>query len=182
MKALIIGVPGVGKTTILKRTLEKLGNYKETNFGTEMLKAGKEKGLVKNRDQLRNLPPKKEKKLQLKAVKQIKKEQNLLIDTHLAIETKKGLLPGMPHKLLKEINPERIVLIETNAEEIKKRRRKDKTRERKDFQIDPATHQDINRAHAATASTLTGALIKIIKNEEGKIDKAVKELVKTLEE
>ncbi len=182
MKALIIGVPGVGKTTILKGALEKLENYKTINFGTEMLKAGKEKGIVKNRDQLRKLNPEKEKKLQLKAVKKIKKEQNLLIDTHLAIETKKGLLPGMPHRILKEINPERIILIETNAEDIIKRRRKDETREREDFKIDPATHQDINRAHAATASTLTGALIKIIKNQEGKIDKAVDELVNTLEE
>lgn len=182
MKTLIIGAPGVGKTTVLKKAKDKLKNYETINFGTEMLKTAKKKNLAKNRDELRKIPKEKNKKIQKKTAKKIKKKKKTLIDTHLAIETPKGILPGMPKWVLKELNPDSIILIEAKPEELEKRRKKDKSRKRDDFKTQPTLHQELNRAYATTASTETGALIKIINNEEGKVDKAAEELVKTLEE
>ncbi len=180
MKAIIIGIPGVGKTTVLEKAAEQLEGYEITNFGTEMLKTAKKQNIVKHRDQLRKLSPEKTKELQKKTAEKIEKKENLLIDTHLSIETPKGIIPGMPKWAAEKINLNRIILIEAEPKKIKKRRKKDKTRKRSDFTLPPKQHQKMNRYYAATVSTLTGALIKIIKNRENQVEKAAKELEKTI--
>ncbi len=182
MKALVIGIPGVGKTTVLNKAKEKLPNYKVLNFGTQMLKTAKKQGTVEDRDQLRKLPANQTKKLQEKTAKKLNKKENILIDTHLAVETPKGILPGMPKWILNKLNIDRIILIESKPQNINKRREKDQSRERSDFKLPPKEHQELNRHYAATASTLTGALVKIIKNKQGKINKAAKQLAETMEE
>lgn len=182
MKVLVIGIPGVGKTTVIKESLRETTHYEVVNFGTEMLKTGKEKEVVENRDELRNLPPKKGKELQKKTAERLSKKENVIIDTHLAIETPKGILPGIPRWILEEIDIDRVVLIEADPKEVKARRKKDKSRERSDFQLPAELHQELNRNYAAVVSTFTGALIKIIKNEENKINEAAEELRKTLTE
>ncbi|MFW5902820.1 MAG: adenylate kinase [archaeon] len=180
MKTIIVGIPGVGKTTVIEKAKKKLSEYQTINFGTKMLETARKQGLVENRDQLRKLSPKKTKKLQKKTAKEIKKKKNLLIDTHLAIESKKGITPGMPKWIVEKINLDRVILIEAEPEKIKERRKKDKTRKRNDFKLTPKQHQKINRYYAATISTLTGAPVKIIKNRENQAEKAANEMIKTL--
>lgn len=182
MKALVIGVPGVGKTAVLKKAKEKLPDHKVLNFGTQMLETAKKQGIIEHRDQIRKLQPKKMKELQKKAAEKIAKKKNILIDTHLTQQTPKGILPGMPKWILNELSIDKVILIEAKPENINKRRKKDETRERSDFKLPPEEHQKLNRYYAATASTLTGALIKIIKNKEGKINKAAEQLANTMEE
>jgi len=180
MKAIIVGVPGVGKTTVMEKAKKKLPEYQIMKFGTKMLETAKKQEKAQNRDQIRKLSPEKIKELQRKTMEKIKQKENLLVDTHLAVETPKGIVPGMPKWAIEKTNLDRIILIEGKPEEIKKRRKKDKTRKRDDFQLNPKEHQKINRYYAATVSTITSSPIKIIKNKPNKAEEAAEKLEKTI--
>ena len=108
----IVGVPGVGSTTVTTKAVEELKKegveYKIVNFGTVTFEIAKEEGLVEHRDQLRKLPPETQKKIQKLAGKRIAemaKESNIVVDTHSTIKTPKGYLPGLPAWVLEELNP-----------------------------------------------------------------------------
>ncbi|WP_064496506.1 adenylate kinase [Methanocaldococcus jannaschii] len=184
----IVGVPGVGSTTVTNKAIEELKKegieYKIVNFGTVMFEIAKEEGLVEHRDQLRKLPPEEQKRIQKLAGKKIAemaKEFNIVVDTHSTIKTPKGYLPGLPAWVLEELNPDIIVLVEAENDEILMRRLKDETRQR-DFESteDIGEHIFMNRCAAMTYAVLTGATVKIIKNRDFLLDKAVQELIEVL--
>jgi len=86
----IVGVPGVGSTTVTNKAIEELKKegieYKIVNFGTVMFEIAKEEGLVEHRDQLRKLPPEEQKRIQKLAGKKIAemaKESNIVVDTQV---------------------------------------------------------------------------------------------------
>ena len=68
----VVGIPGVGKTTLVKKLAEIIEAHNKsvnvTNFGTIMFEVAKENGL-QNRDELRKLPISDQKKLQKKRMK-----------------------------------------------------------------------------------------------------------------
>ena len=67
-RVVITGVPGVGKTTVIDGTKEKLKeeniDYTSINFGTCMFEVACEQGKVKNRDEMRKLDQAEQKELQ----------------------------------------------------------------------------------------------------------------------
>ena len=73
-RVIIVGIPGVGKTTVVSRVVEllKAKNVKVSvsTFGTVMFDEAKKKG-VKNRDDLRKLSVKEQKELQSMAARTI---------------------------------------------------------------------------------------------------------------
>ena len=57
---IVAGVPGAGKSTVLLeawKRVEKDLHYSIVSFGSEMLSLCKESGLVKDRDEMRDLTP-----------------------------------------------------------------------------------------------------------------------------
>lgn len=182
---IITGIPGSGKTTVLNKTLEKIKKkYEVVNYGTVMLKEARKYG-VKNRDELRKLPLKTQDKNQILAAKRIAKmgkRSNVIVDTHCTIKTPQGYLIGIPESVLKELEPTKIVLIETKIEDIKKRRGSDKSRKRDAESLDEIdSQQKLNRAVATICGVLTKAKIVIIENPQGRIEEAVNKLAKILE-
>ncbi|XGI84607.1 adenylate kinase [Halorutilales archaeon Cl-col2-1] len=187
--AVLTGVPGVGATTVAERSLELLEDrqveYEIVSFGTQMLETARDEGLVEDRDELRKLPSDQQKEIQAQAgerIAEMAEDTNVLVDTHCAIKTPEGYLPGLPEWVLEGLEPDTIALIETDPEEILFRRIDDETRDR-DFErtgeID--THQNMNRSAAMSYATLTGATVKIVKNPDGGVDEAAEELADTLE-
>ncbi len=187
MKKIIVvtGTPGAGKTTILKKVIERIGNkYKIVNYGDVMLEIAKNKNLVKNRDEIRKLDTNIQREIQKEAARKISemaRDSNVIVDTHCLIKTPEGYLPGLPVWVLEELKPNVIVLIEADPDEIIRRRQKDKTRYRdveneKELKI----HQEMNRAIATAYAMITGATVKIIENHDGKLEEAVQELLKLL--
>ncbi|WP_423792845.1 adenylate kinase [Methanocaldococcus indicus] len=188
MLVVVVGVPGVGSTTVTTKAVEKLKeegiNYEIVNFGTVMLEIAKEKGLANDRDELRKLNPEIQKEIQRlagKKIAELAKDKNIIVDTHSTIKTPKGYLPGLPKWVLDELVPDIIVLVEADNSEILMRRLKDDTRKR-DFESteDIGEHIFMNRAAAMTYAVLTGATVKIIKNRDNLLDKAVEEMVNVL--
>ncbi|MGC9148539.1 MAG: adenylate kinase [Sulfolobales archaeon] len=191
----VVGVPGVGKSTVVSEALKILSssNYNVLilNYGDFIFQELRESGLISSRDDLRRLPLRIQLMHQTSAAKRIIEYAKnyfslkdiersvLIVDTHLWIKTRAGYWPGLPHHVSQVLMPDLIAIIEADPEEIILRQSRDPTRYRGDY-ADPKLIeelQELNRREALVVATLTGAAIKIIKNREGEADKAAKELV-----
>jgi adenylate kinase len=171
----VTGIPGVGKTTVMKRAAEGI-DIEFVTFGTVMIDIAKEQGLVKDRDEMRKLTVDQQKDLQIKTAEKVSKMKNVIVDTHCTIKTPKGYMPGLPEWVVKKLNPDTILLIEASPEEIYNRRINDETRNRDPDSIEKINeHQQMNRAVAMAYSAITGATVKIINNHDNAIDEAIVE-------
>jgi len=179
----IVGIPGVGKTTVISKAAESLSKSglitQVIVFGSAMLDEAKKLG-IKDRDEMRRLPVQKQRTLQVLAANSIKAIQNsnVLIDTHLFINTKEGKYPGLPKNLLEILSPTHLVMITADPEDIFRRRTQDGTRNRDLISVEGIkTDLEISAIMIASTSVLIGAPFKFIYNSNDKIDEAVKDLV-----
>jgi adenylate kinase len=171
----VTGIPGVGKTTVMKKAAEGM-DIEFVTFGTVMADMAIEMKLVKNRDEMRKLTLKQQKKLQIKSAEKVASMGNVILDTHCTVKTSKGYMPGLPEWVIKKINPTAIVVVEADSEEIYNRRANDPSRNRDpDTKEQIAEHQMINRAAAMAYAALSGATVKIVFNHDNAIDAAVKQ-------
>jgi adenylate kinase len=187
-RIIIVGIPGVGKTSVIcsavKSLTEKGQNVKVVVFGTEMFEEAKITVGIKNRDELRKLSVKDQRRLQEMTAKRIAEMQDsiVIVDTHIFVRTGEGYYyPGLPMRLLEIIKPTSFVIIVADAAEIVNRRKRDTTRARDDVSIDEVQYEiDISKLMVATCSVLTGAPFIIIANNDNKIDEAASCLTKVL--
>lgn len=184
---IIVGVPGVGKSTIISNatsTLQKKGTRLSTVvFGSVMFEEAKKLG-INDRDQIRKLTVDAQQRLQNLVADHITGLNDLIVvvDTHLFIKTQSGYYPGLPMNLILNLNPERLILITANPEEILHRRKNDSTRTR-DLISDDEIKRDIevSLSMISSLSILTGAPFEIIHNHDNMIDSATSLLVELLE-
>ncbi len=173
MRVVVAGVPGAGKTSIMKE-VSREASLRIVNYGTTMLDIAMDEGIVKDRDEIRRLLITVQKSLQARAAKKIGEMQDVIVDTHLTIKTPSGYFPGLPIWVLEEIKPDLIVVVEANPHEIVRRRKTDKTRKR-DFESyeEIEEHLKANRNAAFACSVLTGAPVLILQNHDGMLEQAV---------
>ena len=177
----VTGVPGVGKTTVVTQAAEKAG-LDVVVYGTEMFRVASERGLVKDRDEMRKLDPAVQREIQKAAAEAIAKMGRVVVDTHCMIQTPRGYLPGLPEWVARGLEPETIILIETAPGSIAARRASDESRVRDADSAEAIdAHQRLNRAAAASVATLTGATVAIVRNEDGQVDQAVADMAAILE-
>ncbi|MDH5442690.1 MAG: adenylate kinase [Hadesarchaea archaeon] len=184
----VTGVPGTGKSTVVQEALKQLKTqdveYEFINYGDVMLKLMRDREGVTDRDEMRKFPTGSYREIQREAGKQIARaarQKFVLVDTHCLIKKPEGYYPGLPRWVIEELNPESIVIIEATPEEVARRRTKDTMRRRdKELLDEVVEHQLLNRATATAYATLTGATVRIIHNRDGKLSKAVKEMVEVL--
>jgi adenylate kinase len=178
MGAIVVtGVPGVGKTTVMEAAAQA-AKRKVVVYGTEMFQVAKGEGLVEDRDEMRRLAPSEQKRIQVAAAASIAAQGDVIVDTHSSIRTPQGFLPGLPAWVLETLSPDAIVLVEADPEEIAGRRSKDATRVRDaDTPQAIALHQQLNRAFAAAYATLTGAVVAIVENHDGRVEEAVEQVL-----
>lgn len=177
MKAIIVGVPGTGKTSVAEG-LEKHG-WRLVSFGTVMFEVAKDRYGLKHRDEMRTKIPAEEYKLvQAEAAARIgAMEGDIVIDTHCSVKKPEGYYPGLPIMVLEKIRPDAFVLVEAKPADIRKRREKDADiRKRPE---DPEEHQNVNRYYAAVYSVMSGAPMAFVENKQGKL-KETQELVAEL--
>jgi adenylate kinase len=185
-RVIIVGIPGVGKTTVVSRVVEFL---KEKNvkvsvstFGTIMFNEAKKKG-IKNRDDIRKLSVKEQKELQSTAARTIASitDDVVIVDTHAFISTQEGFYPGLPHNVLEILNPNSFIMISARPEEIYNRRMSDTSRTRDIVSIDAIKKElDVTSAMLSTCSILCGSPIKMVLNTEGKVDEAARGILNAM--
>jgi len=185
-KIIIVGIPGVGKTTVVSRVVELLKEksikVSVSIFGTVMFNEAKKKG-VQNRDDLRKLSVKEQKELQSTAARAISSiaDDVIIVDTHAFISTKEGFYPGLPHNVLEILNPDSFIMITARPEEIYNRRMTDTTRTRDIVSIDAIKKElDVTSAMLSTCSILCGSPIKMVLNTEGKVDEAARGILNAM--
>jgi len=185
-RAVIVGIPGVGKTTVISRAAELLNEKRRTTvvvFGTLMFEEAKAKLGLAHRDEMRRMPVEEQRRLQEMAAQHIAEmeEEIVLVDTHLFINTAEGYYPGLPMRLLNIMKPTNIVMVAADPQEISVRRTSDQTRQRDIISADDIQKElDISRVMVASCSILTGAPFAIIMNNDGRIDEAAANIAKVL--
>jgi adenylate kinase len=185
-RVVVVGIPGVGKTTVISRTAEIL-NQRGTQtavvvFGTMMFEEATKLG-INNRDEMRRQSIEVQRHMQNLAARRIAdlKDNIVIVDTHLFINTNEGYYPGLPLHLLEVIKPTNIVMVAADPEEIVNRRRIDETRDRDIESVEDIQYQlDISKVMVATCSVLTGCPFIIIMNSNNKINETASNIVKAL--
>lgn len=181
----MVGIPGVGKTTIVEKLSRAIKGSKVVTFGTVMLDEGKRLGWIRHRDELRKLPVERQRQLQKLTATHIARlgAKVLFVDTHLFIRTGEGFWPGLPFDVVRALKPTHLILVEADPKEILSRRRGDETRYR-----DRVTGKDLEdelslaRNFLTVSSTLTGAPMLIAPNRQGKAGETSRNLARIFKE
>ena len=186
-RIVVVGIPGVGKTSLLAKVLEVLGSKDRSvtviSFGTTMFDIAKENG-IEDRDQLRSLPISEQKELQKAAASRIaeRREQIVIIDTHAFVRSPEGYYPGLPAHVLEIIKPTNFVSVTARPEEIFSRRVSDMTRKRdKVNMLDIKKELAVQSGMMSACSVITGSPIKQVLNGEGRIDEAADKIIRSME-
>lgn len=159
VKLIVVAVPGAGKTTILKRLVEKVSGLRVVNFGDLMLEEAVKRFGITDRDEMRRrIRPRDYRVLQEDAAKRIAEmEGDVVVDTHAAVKTPFGYYPGLPSRVVETIDPDAIVFLEFRPEDILSRRMRDLSAEEKrrreiERVEDVEEHQKVGREMAAAAA------------------------------
>lgn len=163
MRLVLVGVPGSGKSTIIKE-IKKTLDIPVIDAGSFVLEASKKYG-VKTRDEIRSkLSPEQFRKVQEEAASKVSKiKGDMIIDTHLTIKTPVGYFPGLPDNVVKKLKPDIFVLLEFDPSDILGRREADSTRKRDVESIRLIEmQQNFNRYFAASSASACNAYIKVV--------------------
>ncbi len=177
----VVGIPGVGKTSVLKKAQEKLKDFKIINFGDLVFEKVKDR--VKSRDEIvKKLKREEYLKIQIEVAREIKGiAKNIIVDTHLTLYTPFGFYPGVHRYVAREIPPDLIIVITADPKEIYLRRIRDKSRQRDILDIEVLKlWQELEIFYATNIMYEYDSYLKTIENREGLLDKAAEELVKTI--
>jgi len=185
-KVIIVGIPGVGKTSLVTKVVELIKAKNKTasvhSYGTVMLELAKAFG-VKDRDELRTLPVEKQKELQRLAAEKLASLNYdvIFVDTHAFISTKAGFYPGLPNHVIQIIEPTNFIAITASPDEIHNRRVKDDTRNRDTISIEEIKKElAVQDAMLSSCSVLSGSPMKVIFNHEGNIEEAANNVIETI--
>lgn len=186
-RIVVVGIPGVGKTSLLEKMAESLSKQQRSitviSFGTIMFEIAKQRG-IKDRDQLRKLSISEQKDLQKATAMKISKmtQQIIIIDTHAFVRSQEGYYPGLPFHVLEILKPTNFVSVVARPEEIFSRRIKDSTRSRDRVNIlDIKKELAVQSGMISACSVLTGSPTKHIQNGEGRIAEAADKIIRSME-
>ncbi len=186
-KVVIVGIPGVGKSTLVTKIVEILNSRQKSvsvnSFGTIMFEEAQKNG-IKNRDDLRKLSMEEQQILQKKAAEKIAKLEDdlVIIDTHTFINTNAGFYPGLPNNVLDIIKPSNFISVYARPEEIYNRRMKENTRQRDIVSIDNIKKEmAISDAMLSSCAVFSGSPMKPVFNTEGKVEEAANAVISAIE-
>jgi len=187
MIVIVVGVPGVGKTSVINEAKKYLKyEFKVVNTGDIMFELAKEKYNINNRDEIRKkLTFEQQKEIQeesIKRIKEMEKESDIILDTHLVIESYEGYIPGMLKEYAEILRPDGIAVIISDPDKIFVRRLKD-------IQIRGRDIENLKRIEIQQNLTIYfttifmfeyNTIVEVINNEEGLLEESAKKFAEFL--
>ncbi|MBC5793372.1 MAG: adenylate kinase [Nanohaloarchaea archaeon] len=182
---IIIGLSGVGKGTVLEQAMLITDeDYKVINYGDRMVEIAKDQRLVDSRDDLKKLDTETNKQLQKDAAESIfddAEDNDVIVETHAAIQTPFGYLPGLPKWTLENLEPSKIIMLRAEPKAIYERTLEDDSRDREHEEVEQIEeYQEVAREMASTGAVLTGAYLSVIENPDGHAEQAAEDLIEVL--
>ena len=184
---IVVGLSGVGKGTVLEEAIMLADeNYEVVNYGDRMFETAQEEGLADHRDEMKNIDTETYKEIQKEAAESIAEDAedtNIIVETHAAIKSPFGYIPGLPKWVAENLNPEKIIMLDASSEAIYQRSQEaDRDRDTEKAGIEGITeYRETAKQMASSVSVLTGAYFQIIENKDGQAEKAAEDLVDTLQ-
>jgi len=182
---IVAGVPGAGKSSILREVAKrKSPAFRLVSFGTEMQRLYTENGLSTDRDTMRRRSIEQQQEMQWKTAENIGKlGGNILLDTHLAVKTDVGYLPGFTEKMLDYLKPKAVILVDADEAEIRGRRKLDTSRPNRIIESSEEIleHKLINRSFATIVAGHNSALLRIVQNHTGEFEEAIATIIATID-
>ncbi len=183
--SLVAGVPGVGVSSIVSQAAKELDGHRLFNFGDAMLEQAASMGLAASRDELSSLSLYEQEFLQVAAAEYLRDESSggsLIVNTRFVVRTPHGFMQGLPDKVLHEMNPDRLILVEASPDSIEERREVEEYRDYPgSLETEIRFHQQMNRTAAFVyASKISATMHHIMNEDEPEI--AANKLVQTLEQ
>lgn len=180
----VCGSPGAGKSSVVSG-VEENKNYKIVNVGTLMTEMAIAAEHIKNRDEIRFMDKKSFNELQIQAFKQISKmDGNIILDTHATVEQNGRYLPGITigHRQHLE-GLVGFIYIDALTQDIARRRKSDTSRRREHERLELIDVQrEINLSIMATCSTVMDLPLYVVFNEQGELEKTIKEFAVQLKD
>ena len=174
MLAILVGIKGSGKTTLMKKILEKKPDIKHIVAGDYFAEYYKQKGLKRDEGD-KGIDSSEHFKIHREVFKKIKKEakehENVIVDTHAFLTKEEGFYPGLPIFALEELKPDALIALEYKPEEILKRREKDVKelgRERSAAVTLEGVklEYEVQRHYLFSASAMIGCTVKLLQRFE----------------
>ncbi len=175
LRIVIVGVPCVGKSTVVEGARKAVESSSVQVFGTAMFEEAVKRKWVKHRDEMRKLPVERQTKLQEAAAASISRSRGkvLFIDTHLFIRTPEGFWPGLPLRVIQPMKPTHLILVEASPSEVLAHRKNDTTRYRDEITEEQVAEElALARSFLTSASLVSGAPMMFVRNSEGQPEKA----------
>ncbi|MDP2837338.1 MAG: AAA family ATPase [Methanobacteriaceae archaeon] len=171
----VVGVPGVGKTSLCKSAVKSLGcNY--INYGDLMLEIARDKNLAKTDKEMFTLDMELQYNIWKETAHKINETKHVLVDLHGLDQSPEGYLFSLP---LEIICPSTIIIIEASPENILFRRRNDFLKDRINDDFRSLTeHMKMLRISMSISSVILGNTVYLLQNDE--INKSKKELINLL--
>mgnify|MGYP000747325707 CR=1 FL=1 len=173
----VMGTPGAGKSTIIRKFKEMHPDAVVVNFGTVMFDIASKHYGVTSRDGMRLLRRDRFREIQGRAAGELLKHgQGIIIDTHASVRMADGYYPGFPHYVLSKLRIDAFLYIRAPPVEIASRRERDTTRKRDPETLDEIKfHEMVNLSMVSSYAAYANAPIKFIINEDGKLDQTMRQ-------
>jgi len=173
--AALVGVPGVGKTSLCRSAAGALG-YRYVNYGELMLDVAMYHDLASTQDDMFKLDLEIQQSIWENAALEIlemkKNSTNILLDLHGIDRSDLGYLVSLPIEI---ISPDIILVVESSYENIITRRYTDKSRQRcMEGLKSVGEHMQMLRMSMMACSIICGSYLKVLDNDD--FEKCLNEL------
>ena len=180
--AAVVGVPGVGKTSLCRQAAQSLG-YSYVNYGELLLEFSKKGKYATTQEEMFKLPLELQYDIWFDAAQYVrdltvfKKHLNgILVDLHGIDVSKKGYLISLPAEI---IMPKIIIVVESTYNQIIQQRINDPERTRPIERLETIKqNMELLRNSMAACSAITGSYLAVLENVE--FEKSLKRLKKYL--
>ncbi|GAB6055761.1 adenylate kinase [Methanobacterium movens] len=161
--AAVVGVPGVGKTSLCHVAAREIG-CEHLNYGEIMLEIARAKNIAHSQKEMFAQDLDVQYHIWKAAANEISKHQNILVDLHGLDQSPEGYIISMP---LEIISPDLIVILDSSPEKILNRRQDDKSKERiKDDFKSLIAHQKMLKMSMVICSVFSGSLVYHLENND----------------